>query len=675
MRHAYGSAAEVPGLLRNLADPDPAIREVALDQMYGAVHHQGDVYPCTVATIPFLLRIAGCGELPGRAEVLHLLASIGSAEDPTGLTGPYRKANQAVAEAYPMFVGLLADDPDPQVRAAAIAVLPACPGQASAAVTRLLDRLPEEQDPMVRAAIMRGAAELARRGTSVGPVRERLAGLLTTEPDPQLRLVVLTELASLPDSAVASDGQPGSRPLIEVDDVLPLIDAIYRTGTPTTPPAGFETDTLLGAIRQRREQSDEGRHAPQAAALVRTVAASFGDRVTDRVRLLTALLRSPDPECRLDALYPAGNLVDRWRGDYAELIALVGDQLRAGQPPQLGPRAVHLLENLGGLAAPAVDALVAALTTAERVQHPSTDGQTPWVIEWAQGLPTVGPGLRALAGTGDPRALPMLAWVLDREQLPRDVGYLVAGYGAQAASLVPVIRRRLNDLPTDDPRDDRRDSLVAALARIGPAAAEALPEMVDLPVTPAVLRALAAIGPTAEALPILRAAAQSPDRATATAAVKALWLVAGDADAALDVADRYLDGNEYAQRDAVEILAELGPAARTRAGRLRRLTRRRDRFGWLPLSAARALWRVTRDPVPALPTLDLTWHQNPHTRRVVASVWAEIGPDAAAARPLLTEELGRVRRHNAMDGGYSSAQVTDDEELLGICRAALAALG
>ena len=53
MHHAYGSAVEVPGLLRRLIDPDPAVRERALDYMYGVVHHQENVYPCTLATIRF----------------------------------------------------------------------------------------------------------------------------------------------------------------------------------------------------------------------------------------------------------------------------------------------------------------------------------------------------------------------------------------------------------------------------------------------------------------------------------------------------------------------------------------------------------------------------------------------------------------------------------------------
>lgn len=100
--HAYGPATEVPVLLRGLVDPDPAMRERALDSMYGAVHHQGDVYPCTLATIPFLLRIAQRPDMPGRPEVVRLLASIGSAEDANELSGSYREANQAIDAAWPL---------------------------------------------------------------------------------------------------------------------------------------------------------------------------------------------------------------------------------------------------------------------------------------------------------------------------------------------------------------------------------------------------------------------------------------------------------------------------------------------------------------------------------------------------------------------------------------------
>src|SRR5688500_16170518 len=77
--HAYGPATAVPELLRGLVSDNPAERESALDAMYGAVHHQGDVYECTVAAIPFLLEAAADRALPGRAGIVELLASIGGA--------------------------------------------------------------------------------------------------------------------------------------------------------------------------------------------------------------------------------------------------------------------------------------------------------------------------------------------------------------------------------------------------------------------------------------------------------------------------------------------------------------------------------------------------------------------------------------------------------------------
>ncbi|MFI6743533.1 HEAT repeat domain-containing protein [Nonomuraea sp. NPDC050451] len=670
MRHAYGSAAEVPGLLRDLIDSDPAVRESALDGMYGAVHHQGDVYPCTIAAIPFLLRIAERPELPGRPGVVELLASMGSAEDPTELSGPYRKANEAVAAAYPLWERLLADA-DPRVREGALEVLPACTRRRPEALARLAGRLADETDEHVRRAIVRTAGTLARCEEGVDPaLRDWLAGIVAAEPDLQLRLVALAELASLP-------GAPDEPPVAEVDDALEMLAAVYGSGTAVTAPAGFETGTLIGAVRRLREQDDEGRRAPGAAALVRDLSASFGDRVDDRVRLLAGLLRSRDWERHLDALTAAGNLVDDWRGDYRELIGLVGERIGDGHP-RTRPRAVGVLEHLGELTAPAADALAAALeSTTRRASHTEADAHLPWVIEWSHGLPTVSPALRALSGTGDPRALPMLAWALDREPMPNDPGSCVIRFGPRAVPLMPLLLRRLRDLPADDPHDHRRDSVARALAAIGPAATEALPDLLGGPVTPAVLVALAAIDPDAgECLPVLRQAAAAADHRLAVPAARALWQVTGSADAALAVADRCLDDDStYAWREAADLLAELGQATKSQSARLRRLARRKDPHGWLVLSAAHALWRITGDPAPALPVLERVWTANVHTRPRVAALWAELGPVAADSVPLLTAELGRARRHNAREDGYSTAQVTEDETLLGHCRAALTAVG
>lgn len=78
--HAYGPADDVPELLRGLASADPAERETALDGMYGAVHHQGDVYDSTLACIPFLLELVADPAVQDRGCIVELLTSIGGIE-------------------------------------------------------------------------------------------------------------------------------------------------------------------------------------------------------------------------------------------------------------------------------------------------------------------------------------------------------------------------------------------------------------------------------------------------------------------------------------------------------------------------------------------------------------------------------------------------------------------
>jgi hypothetical protein len=425
-------------------------------------------------------------------------------------------------------------------------------------------------------------------------------------------------------------------------------------------------------VRRRQEQDNEGRHAPAAADLVLYLSDAFGDRVNDRLRLLTGLLRSAYWECQLDALYPAGNLIAGWRGDYQELVAVIGERIHGGHP-RTRHRAVHVLERLGGLAAPAADALAVALdaTTTRALPHTEAEGvQLPWVIEWPQG-PSVSPALGAFARMGDKRALPMLAWALDHEPMPEGALYCVVALGPRAAPLIPQLLRRLRHLPTDDRRDHRRDNVIYALSAIGPAATEALPDLLGGPITFVVLESFAAIGADAEScVPLLRRAVTSGDQALEAAAARSLWRVAGDPCPALAVADRWLaEDSESVWRAAADLLAELGQATRTQLTELRRLTRREDRTNWTPLGAAHALWRITGDPGPLLPVLEQAWTSNSFTKLKVASLWVEVGPAATGARPLLTAELGQIRRLN------NASYVPYDEELLIRCRAALATIG
>ncbi|MEU4303809.1 hypothetical protein [Kitasatospora aureofaciens] len=77
MGHAYGPASEVPVWLQGMASADPEVRRKALGAFVGAVHHQGDVYPCTLASLPFLFALADDPRTPDRAGIVRLVVSIG----------------------------------------------------------------------------------------------------------------------------------------------------------------------------------------------------------------------------------------------------------------------------------------------------------------------------------------------------------------------------------------------------------------------------------------------------------------------------------------------------------------------------------------------------------------------------------------------------------------------
>ncbi|MGW5421651.1 hypothetical protein [Streptomyces sp. NPDC003943] len=60
-----------------MASPDPADREEAFGDFHGAVNHQGDVYPCTMASLPFLYAMADNPTTPDRTSANVLLRVIG----------------------------------------------------------------------------------------------------------------------------------------------------------------------------------------------------------------------------------------------------------------------------------------------------------------------------------------------------------------------------------------------------------------------------------------------------------------------------------------------------------------------------------------------------------------------------------------------------------------------
>lgn len=712
MTHAYGSASDVPDLLRGLASEDPREREIALDGMYGAVHHQGDVYDSTLACIPFLFELLADRQVQDRGAIVGLLASIGGIdldddlgdadmavcpmpdepdEEEAAWRANYAMAHTAVRASADVFLELLTD-PDPDVRREVPPVLTAWRDRAASTLDVLSERLPHEPDSETRLALVEAIGTLAVRepelAAAVGAWLTVLAGdhgdlpLGFAAGDPTLRLAALAQLARC-----APDALPDG--LVPV--VRSLLRDVHEAAGHTVPPYLSEvprpaTPTLIGHLREMRAQEEAGRIAPWVADLLHTLHGALGDRVDDRTALLTDQLRSCDWGRRTDAVRMAGVLMRGRRGPYDELVHLIGGQLAYAEP-RLTDAAASVLEDLFGLAAPAADALARYLETAPRSIDPSADGvlPPPWVRLWAHGRPSLGPVPKALARLGDPRVLPALSWALEQPEIPGDIGHAIASLGAPGTVLVPLLRRRLRAAPLDDNLYDRCDPLLtalAALARHG-GAAPAVPEVLRvLRNAPsrhrewtlmAAARTLGRIGSVAwEAVPDLLALLRAASPDTALAAAAALWRIEPHVDTAatvLPLLHRHIAANAVSSRAAVEVIAAIGPAAAETAPRLRGLLMAPET--WTRLDAAVALWRVTGEPEPVLPVLRASWHENPHTRLTVARCAAGMGPAAAPLAPFLRRELAAVRRHNHSDHHYGSHDISADERLLRVCREAL----
>ncbi|MER6353829.1 HEAT repeat domain-containing protein [Streptomyces sp. NPDC001634] len=121
--HAYGSAEDVPELIRALYSTDVEQIDEALYELYGNVHHQGSVYPATVAAVPFLAH-AALHSVAKREQLLMLLVVMADQPVPeTPVTDGTRSVTQAVRETVAAQVPLLLPclgDPDRAVRRAAV---------------------------------------------------------------------------------------------------------------------------------------------------------------------------------------------------------------------------------------------------------------------------------------------------------------------------------------------------------------------------------------------------------------------------------------------------------------------------------------------------------------------------------------------------------------------------
>jgi hypothetical protein len=93
LEHAYGSAADVPDLIRALRAADPEARKKARWHLYGNIFHQGTRYEASAYAVPFLLELLADPATPERTELMGLLTSLAIGYDESWLPDGFPAAS------------------------------------------------------------------------------------------------------------------------------------------------------------------------------------------------------------------------------------------------------------------------------------------------------------------------------------------------------------------------------------------------------------------------------------------------------------------------------------------------------------------------------------------------------------------------------------------------------
>ncbi|SHM71036.1 hypothetical protein [Cryptosporangium aurantiacum] len=571
LSHAYGSAEDVPGMLRRAAAADAEEAAAAVEELNGSVFHQGSVYSATVAAVPFLVRLAG-EALHDRAGLLWMVGML--ADDRHAYGSEFVRVRDAVSAQRAALVSLLADS-DPTVREAA--AYAAAKSGADADV--LFPRWTAEAHPSVRASLALALgeaglamAEPAARGEPAVRVAAALALMRSgAESLPSIdALVTAVEVGASVHYCWAGDGDW----LSEVVGALPtpaVVDVLGRLLRSDEPKA---RNVALWTLNER---CDAQRSAPAAlvpllAPLVRDTASTTREQAVGALRragaaagmfaddLAAAAAGYPDTHAASSAVLTLQRLGDpRW-------VAPVCAALQRDHRPRFLPRLI--VRCTPEVRASVQDQLakhpVTANGLAAAIALWSTEAE-PLVPELVAALPQAGlPVADALLTLGhDEVAVAVPHWrelaaekadlraAIAVYRLTGDAGAL---HAALRARLVPGVSAARRPVPSFDGLGDALTPLLpAASVHLTGEAARTYPQR-ELQMLAA--RVVAAVSGPEDVLPTVEAV-----------------LIAGDTPA----------------REAADLIGEWSTP--DRRGRLEPLLRDRLSDRWSRLAAARALAR------------------------------------------------------------------------------------
>ncbi|MFC4117594.1 HEAT repeat domain-containing protein [Nonomuraea zeae] len=346
LRHAYGPAGDVPGLLGSLRSGDEEERERALAELYTNIFHQGTRYPAGAHAVPFLVRLALDPATPDRAALLSLLGSLALGYDeahlPDGVAIAAWRAESAIVQA--------GGGDDAAFEPVADAGGLGCYDAVRAAVPLLLPLL-GDADPVVRRIAAYVAGWFPEEAAVAGPALRDLAG---ADPDPRCVATALFALSLLPNWDPAGTERVMEAGLAHDDGLVRDVAAI-------------------ALVNLRGEDAHERARAAVRGLLTATdpTPLPYGDGVLATLATRVSLRRLP--------------------GDAPARLAALTARLAAADPEDAFPIADDLLRSVFAAPHPAGTPLTATQREALAAVAGLSDEAWSWINLWevlrAHGVP------------------------------------------------------------------------------------------------------------------------------------------------------------------------------------------------------------------------------------------------------------------------------------------------
>jgi HEAT repeat protein len=590
LSHAYGEASDVPELIRNLASSDEEIRDEALSELFGTIVHQGTVYEASAYAVPFLIELLEEPAVEGKDRILDLLCALA--------TGYFYYNVQSYGDQFFAYSGdeeldeeKETDDESDYIRRNREEVFKGTP---------LYLRLLSDQSKDIQLGAIYILALCIEQAEIVeAALWEKFA----TEADPLIKAGIIFCLRDLwwqqahSKSDTHESIEAGLTRLCEVmrseseADLVRFVAALTLVGWPSH----GVVDEAFSLAEQLVNTSWDGFSdlpwSKLASSPIKAMTLGF-EHVSDlRLRYILDLLRNPTNTISTGAIYELVNLCQQLRSPSAKAAPVLGELLSQADE-EVRSDAASTLAKIGSAAHLARESLLVALNDPDAT--------------------ICGYAAIALAKLGEQRA-------------------------------IPRIREMLRNSETSW-------RAVNALTKFGPAASEAIPDLIAMMKEPDdnvnkvnLLLAIGEIDNTGQ-LAFENVAA----RLRSQLALTSLYILgqwgSGARDAVPDVIEMLDLLMDFARPNAVITLGKIGEAASAAVPRLEPLLEASDSN--MKVQAAMALWRINRSE-RAIPVLIKVIETEINSKmsdshRVcsdAARYLGEIGTEAAAATSILRKAL------------------------------------